>query len=237
MWSRRRVSSTWKFRKRLVSPTSLDRWHSFAITNACLLRRRHWFQFDVYSKQSLYDADGQPAFVLVTDGQLPLRQVLHPEALRKDIHLGPAFATFFDIRKEIRRLSNNNEDPGVCVALRDAIDGKPFAYGVRRTVTPNRACSGECLRSRSGEIYGRFGSAEREQGFGSGNHQDSVGRESERWVAQRAPVCVCVCLCVLTDCGRCVFANSNAIVRLHAATPRLTAATDRTTHLTSVIDH
>uniref|UniRef100_A0A914W4Q5 RRM domain-containing protein n=1 Tax=Plectus sambesii TaxID=2011161 RepID=A0A914W4Q5_9BILA len=79
-------------------------------------------QFDVYSKQSLYDSDGQPAFVLVTDGALPLRQVLHPEALRKDIHLGPAFANYFDIRKEIRRLSNNNEDPGVCVSLRDAMD-------------------------------------------------------------------------------------------------------------------
>ncbi len=86
------------------------------------------FQFDVYSKQSLYDADGQPAFLLVADGQLPLRQVLHTEALRKDIHLGQAFSTFFDIRKEIRRLSNNNEDHGVSVSLRDAVDCKACVW-------------------------------------------------------------------------------------------------------------
>jgi hypothetical protein len=37
---------------------------------------------------------------LVTDGQLPLRQCLHPEACSKNIQLSEFYESFFDLRKE-----------------------------------------------------------------------------------------------------------------------------------------
>lgn len=51
------------------------------------------FQIDPYS----------PGFRLVTDGQLPLRQCLHPEAWRKDIELPYYYTMFHDLRKEVAR--------------------------------------------------------------------------------------------------------------------------------------
>ncbi|CAG9570990.1 unnamed protein product [Danaus chrysippus] len=44
-----------------------------------------------------------PLFRLVTDGQPPLRQCLHPEACSKDITLPPYYARFHDLRKEYVR--------------------------------------------------------------------------------------------------------------------------------------
>jgi hypothetical protein len=40
---------------------------------------------------------------LITDGQLHLRQVLHPEAVRKSISLPPFFSCFYDLRKEFTK--------------------------------------------------------------------------------------------------------------------------------------
>lgn len=40
---------------------------------------------------------------LVTDGQLPLRQCLHPEAGAKDIHLPAYYWKFSDLKKEYFR--------------------------------------------------------------------------------------------------------------------------------------
>jgi hypothetical protein len=55
---------------------------------------------------------------LVTDGQLPLRQCLHPEAVTKDIHLPAYYWKFSDLKKDyvksssqdLLRPSNNNNN-------------------------------------------------------------------------------------------------------------------------------
>ncbi|CAF4859781.1 unnamed protein product [Pieris macdunnoughi] len=44
-----------------------------------------------------------PLFRLVTDGQPPLRQCLHPEACSKDLTLPTYYASFHDLRKEYVR--------------------------------------------------------------------------------------------------------------------------------------
>nr|XP_020641063.1 epithelial splicing regulatory protein 1 isoform X1 [Pogona vitticeps] len=43
------------------------------------------------------------SFCLCTDGQLHLRQVLHPEASKKNILLPECFYSFFDLRKEFKK--------------------------------------------------------------------------------------------------------------------------------------
>uniref|UniRef100_A0A670ICG1 Epithelial splicing regulatory protein 1 n=1 Tax=Podarcis muralis TaxID=64176 RepID=A0A670ICG1_PODMU len=43
------------------------------------------------------------SFCLCTDGQLHLRQVLHPEASKKNILLSECFYSFFDLRKEFKK--------------------------------------------------------------------------------------------------------------------------------------
>lgn len=44
-----------------------------------------------------------PTFRIITDGQLPLRQCLHPEACAKDIDLPAYYCRFIDLRKEFTR--------------------------------------------------------------------------------------------------------------------------------------
>jgi hypothetical protein len=56
------------------------------------------FQFDSYLRSSQID---QNELVLVTDGQLPLRQCLHPSAGFKEIHLPPYYWKFSDLKKEV----------------------------------------------------------------------------------------------------------------------------------------
>jgi len=46
------------------------------------------------------NANGGEDFTLVVDGQLPLRQCLHPEACAKEINLPAYYNSFFDLRKE-----------------------------------------------------------------------------------------------------------------------------------------
>ena len=46
---------------------------------------------------------GYGEVVLVTDGQLPLRQCLLPETCNKGIDLSPLYTSFFDLRKEFRK--------------------------------------------------------------------------------------------------------------------------------------
>ncbi|XP_050080103.1 RNA-binding protein fusilli-like [Anopheles maculipalpis] len=59
-------------------------------------------QFDEYTKSLNLDPHC-PSFRLVTDGQLPLRQCLHPEASAKDIDLPQYYWRFCDLRKEFVR--------------------------------------------------------------------------------------------------------------------------------------
>ncbi|XP_076335363.1 epithelial splicing regulatory protein 1-like isoform X2 [Tachypleus tridentatus] len=56
-----------------------------------------------------FDNDGQRNFFLVTDGQFHLRQVLHPEATKKNITLPDYFFSFFDLRKEFRTFYHTDE--------------------------------------------------------------------------------------------------------------------------------
>lgn len=44
-----------------------------------------------------------PNVFIITDGQLPLRQCLHPEACAKEIHLPPLYWKFADLKKEYMR--------------------------------------------------------------------------------------------------------------------------------------
>ncbi|XP_055628707.1 RNA-binding protein fusilli isoform X1 [Toxorhynchites rutilus septentrionalis] len=59
-------------------------------------------QFDAYTRSLQIDPHGA-SFRLVTDGQLPLRQCLHPEASAKDIQLPAYYWRFADLRKEYAR--------------------------------------------------------------------------------------------------------------------------------------
>ncbi|CAG9124637.1 unnamed protein product [Plutella xylostella] len=60
------------------------------------------FQFDEFV-QTLHVDPHSPLFRLVTDGQPPLRQCLHPEACSKELTLPPYYARFHDLRKEYVR--------------------------------------------------------------------------------------------------------------------------------------
>lgn len=64
-------------------------------------------QFDQYAKSKL-DSDCK-SFRLITDGQLHLRQVIHPESSKKGIALADYFYTFHDIKKEFRKFYRNND--------------------------------------------------------------------------------------------------------------------------------
>nr|XP_049701605.1 RNA-binding protein fusilli isoform X2 [Helicoverpa armigera] len=59
-------------------------------------------QFDEFVRSLQVDPHS-PLFRLVTDGQPPLRQCLHPEACSKDLSLPTYYARFHDIRKEYVR--------------------------------------------------------------------------------------------------------------------------------------
>lgn len=59
-------------------------------------------QFDQYLRQELNTKDGN-TFCLCTDGQLHIRQCLHPQATSKKVELPDYFYQFYDLRKEFRR--------------------------------------------------------------------------------------------------------------------------------------
>lgn len=66
-------------------------------------------QFDTYVRSLQIDPDS-PLFRLVTDGQLPLRQCLHPEACSKNIDLPSYYYLFHDLRKDFRAFYSAPED-------------------------------------------------------------------------------------------------------------------------------
>jgi len=65
-------------------------------------------QLDQFVKTKLCSETGR-SFHVITDGQLHLRQVLHPEASNKTISLPDYFNTFYDLRKEFRKFYRNND--------------------------------------------------------------------------------------------------------------------------------
>ncbi|XP_046684469.1 RNA-binding protein fusilli [Homalodisca vitripennis] len=66
-------------------------------------------QFDSYVRSLQIDPQS-PLFRLVTDGQLPLRQCLHPEACSKNIELPSYYHVFHDLRKDFRAFYSAPDD-------------------------------------------------------------------------------------------------------------------------------
>lgn len=62
-------------------------------------------QFDSYLRSLKID---QNNICLVTDGQLPLRQCLHPEAVTKDIHLPAYYWKFSDLKKDYAKTTSQD---------------------------------------------------------------------------------------------------------------------------------
>jgi hypothetical protein len=63
----------------------------------------------------------------VTDGQLHFRACLHPEAMRKSIPLPPQYYSFFDLRREYRKMQKSNI---VINCIRDMIESTSSLHGV-----------------------------------------------------------------------------------------------------------
>lgn len=59
-------------------------------------------EFTLYCRDKLHSDSGR-SFQIITDGQLHLRQVLHPEGVRKSISLPSFFSSFYDLRKEFTK--------------------------------------------------------------------------------------------------------------------------------------
>lgn len=74
--------------------------------------RNHHNQLEQYAKGKLASESGR-SFQIVTDGQLHLRQVLHPESCSKSITLPDYFHTFYDLRKEFRKFYRNADQQSV----------------------------------------------------------------------------------------------------------------------------
>lgn len=66
-------------------------------------------QFDLFVRSLQIDPES-PLFRLVTDGQLPLRQCLHPEASSKNIELPSYYFRFHDLRKDFRAFYQAPDD-------------------------------------------------------------------------------------------------------------------------------
>lgn len=67
------------------------------------------FQFNQSVSNELNIGVGT-SFCLCTDGQLCVRQILHPEASKKKILLIECFYSFFDLRKEFKNCCPDSPD-------------------------------------------------------------------------------------------------------------------------------
>lgn len=66
------------------------------------------FQFHKYLRSLSIDPFCPTTFRFVTDGQLPLRQCLHPESSSKDFELPAYYCRFVDLRKEMVRFKSGD---------------------------------------------------------------------------------------------------------------------------------
>lgn len=67
------------------------------------------FQFNQSVSNELNIGVGT-SFCLCTDGQLHVRQILHPEASKKNVLLPECFYSFFDLRKEFKKCCPGSPD-------------------------------------------------------------------------------------------------------------------------------
>ncbi|KAF4525518.1 hypothetical protein B566_EDAN014904 [Ephemera danica] len=65
--------------------------------------------FETYVRTHLLSGPRPRGLEFVTDGQLPLRQCLHPEACSKNIQLAEFYETFYDLRKEFCHFYHTSE--------------------------------------------------------------------------------------------------------------------------------
>lgn len=87
----------------------------------------NWLQVDSFLQKVSTETDHKPTspnIVVVTDGQLPLRQCLLPETCTKGIAEPPAiFSLFYDLRKEFRKGFPNAPDIN---SIQDMINRKSY---------------------------------------------------------------------------------------------------------------
>ena len=85
---------------------------------------------------------GQPTnIVIVTDGQLPLRQCLLPETCSKGINDPPAiFGIFYDLRKEFRKGFPNAPEIN---SIQEMINCKSIFFSISRLKCPWVFCMGK----------------------------------------------------------------------------------------------
>lgn len=82
-------------------------------------------QFDAVITNQL-PCDEPNRILFITDGPVAIRQVIVPEAANKEVLLPSYFWRFCDIRKEYRRLYNNNEN---FASLSDILKCKQTYFG------------------------------------------------------------------------------------------------------------
>ena len=70
------------------------------------------FLLELESRNSTFIGSLEHACI-ITDGPIPLRQTLHPEALRKNIPLHTLFFSYFDLQKEFCKAHNKSHVPGI----------------------------------------------------------------------------------------------------------------------------
>lgn len=79
-------------------------------------------EFHEYCAALHLDPSQTNSFRFITDGQLPLRQCLHPEACRKDMNLDQCYNVFHDLRKEVAKsLGKMEEMPQTIAEMLDCI--------------------------------------------------------------------------------------------------------------------
>ncbi|KAH6947125.1 hypothetical protein HPB50_017177 [Hyalomma asiaticum] len=96
-------------------------------------------QFSQWARARL-EAEAGGQFYFVTDGQLTLRQALHPEAVRHGILLPDTFYHFFDLRKEFQafygKAVDSVQDMLACILGDDS--GRELPQVAWRIRTPPR---------------------------------------------------------------------------------------------------
>lgn len=86
--------------------------HVFILHYLCIL------QFDRFlSSKGVHPEHGGKSFCVLTDGQLHLRQCLHPEASNKNISLPSYLYKFYDIRKEFKKFYKTDNIPNIKAML------------------------------------------------------------------------------------------------------------------------
>lgn len=85
-----------------------------------IFKIRIWFifQFDRFlSSKGVHPDHGGKSFCVLTDGQLHLRQCLHPESSTKNISLPSYFYKFYDLRREFKKFYKTDNIPNIKAML------------------------------------------------------------------------------------------------------------------------